>query len=148
VRYNHFHDQLVLSAGSDSHVVLSSVVSLSSDPYGQLAAGGDVDPDHDDDVVYAPLLCLTPIPPPCHVKGYLLAMTCGKCQLAPGDCTYRRASLTSREPRSTEKKEPQADEVVRKYSEHEDSVYAVEWRCGLGAEFGRVLLFFWMARSS
>ena len=39
MRYNHFHDQLVLSAGSDSHVVLHNVVSLSSDPYGQLHGG-------------------------------------------------------------------------------------------------------------
>lgn len=36
VRYNSFHDQLLLSAGSDAHVVLSSVASLSSEPYGHL----------------------------------------------------------------------------------------------------------------
>ncbi|XP_062506663.1 EARP and GARP complex-interacting protein 1-like [Corticium candelabrum] len=33
-RYNHFHDQLVLSSSSDSHVILSTVPSLSSEPYG------------------------------------------------------------------------------------------------------------------
>ena len=32
-RYNQFHDQLVLSAGSDSRVVLSNMASLSSDLY-------------------------------------------------------------------------------------------------------------------
>jgi len=36
VRYNTYHDQLVLSAGSDSKVVLSSIASLSSEPYGAL----------------------------------------------------------------------------------------------------------------
>ena len=36
VRYNTFHDQLLLSAGSDSRVVLSSMASLSSEPYGAL----------------------------------------------------------------------------------------------------------------
>jgi len=36
VRYNTFHDQLLLSAGSDSRVVLSSMASLSSEPYGSL----------------------------------------------------------------------------------------------------------------
>jgi len=35
-RYNTYHDQLVLSAGSDSRVVLSSIASLSSEPYGAL----------------------------------------------------------------------------------------------------------------
>ena len=36
VRYNHFHDQLVLSSSSDSRVVLNNIVSLSSEPYGHL----------------------------------------------------------------------------------------------------------------
>jgi len=36
LRYNTFHDQLLLSAGSDSRVVLSSLASLSSEPYGHL----------------------------------------------------------------------------------------------------------------
>ncbi|CAE1304703.1 EIPR1 [Acanthosepion pharaonis] len=36
VRYNHFHDQLVLSSSSDSRVILNNVVSLSSEPFGHL----------------------------------------------------------------------------------------------------------------
>ncbi|KAH9515288.1 EARP-interacting protein [Bulinus truncatus] len=36
VRYNHFHDQLVLTSSSDSRVILNSVTSLSSEPYGHL----------------------------------------------------------------------------------------------------------------
>ncbi|XP_070556827.1 EARP and GARP complex-interacting protein 1-like isoform X2 [Ptychodera flava] len=33
VRYNHFHDQLVLTSSSDSRVVLSNIISLSSEPF-------------------------------------------------------------------------------------------------------------------
>ena len=33
MRYNSFHDQLLLSCSSDHHVVLSSIPSLSSEPY-------------------------------------------------------------------------------------------------------------------
>jgi len=33
VRYNSFHDQLILTSSSDNRVVLSSVASLSSEPY-------------------------------------------------------------------------------------------------------------------
>ncbi|XP_065072147.1 EARP and GARP complex-interacting protein 1-like [Rhopilema esculentum] len=36
VRYNHFHDELLLSSSSDSRVVLLSIPSLSSEPYGHL----------------------------------------------------------------------------------------------------------------
>ena len=35
-RYNSYHDQLVLSAGSDSRVVMTSLASLSSEPYGAI----------------------------------------------------------------------------------------------------------------
>ena len=35
-RYNTYHDQLLLSAGSDSKVVMTSVASLSSEPYGAI----------------------------------------------------------------------------------------------------------------
>lgn len=36
VRYNHFHDQLVLTSSSDSRVILNNVASISSEPYGHL----------------------------------------------------------------------------------------------------------------
>lgn len=36
VRYNHFHDQLVLTSSSDSRVILSRVASISSEPFGHL----------------------------------------------------------------------------------------------------------------
>ncbi|CAB3977676.1 TSSC1 isoform X1, partial [Paramuricea clavata] len=43
VRYNHFHDQLVLSSSSDSRVILNKIVSLSSEPFPHL------DDDDDDE---------------------------------------------------------------------------------------------------
>jgi len=36
IRYNNFHDQLVLTSSSDSRVILSNIASLSSEPYGHL----------------------------------------------------------------------------------------------------------------
>ncbi|MED6274593.1 EARP-interacting protein, partial [Characodon lateralis] len=36
VRYNHSHDQLVLTASSDSRLILSNMVSISSEPFGHL----------------------------------------------------------------------------------------------------------------
>ncbi|XP_049763235.1 EARP-interacting protein homolog [Schistocerca cancellata] len=36
IRYNHFHDQLVLTSSSDSRVILTSVASISSEPFGHL----------------------------------------------------------------------------------------------------------------
>ena len=44
MRYNHFHDQLILTSSSDSRVVLNNIVSLSSEPFGHLD-----DEDEDDD---------------------------------------------------------------------------------------------------
>jgi len=36
VRYNHSHDQLVLTASSDCRLILSNMVSISSEPFGHL----------------------------------------------------------------------------------------------------------------
>ena len=36
VRYNQFHDQLVLTSSSDSRVILTNAVSISSEPFGHL----------------------------------------------------------------------------------------------------------------
>jgi len=48
VRYNVFHDQLVLTSGSDARVVLTSAASLSSEPFGKLMSD-DKDNDEDED---------------------------------------------------------------------------------------------------
>ncbi|XP_045157932.2 EARP and GARP complex-interacting protein 1-like isoform X1 [Mercenaria mercenaria] len=49
VRYNRFHDQLVLSSSSDSRVILNNIVSLSSEPYGNLIENDEDDDDDADD---------------------------------------------------------------------------------------------------
>lgn len=49
VRFNHFHDQLVLTSSSDSRVILNNVVSLSSEPFGHLVEKED---ESDDDSVH------------------------------------------------------------------------------------------------
>jgi len=48
VRYNHFHDQLVLTSSSDSRVILSNVASISSEPYGHLLDDEPEDDNEDD----------------------------------------------------------------------------------------------------
>jgi len=47
-RFNPFHDQLVLSGGSDSRVILYNKASISSEPYGQLNEGDDDEEASDD----------------------------------------------------------------------------------------------------
>ncbi|KAK3537189.1 hypothetical protein QTP70_002626 [Hemibagrus guttatus] len=42
VRYNHSHDQLLLTASSDSRVILSNMVSISSEPFGHLVDDDDL----------------------------------------------------------------------------------------------------------
>ncbi|XP_060081010.1 EARP and GARP complex-interacting protein 1-like [Ylistrum balloti] len=49
VRYNHFHDQLVLSSSSDSRVILNNIVSLSSEPFGHLVENEE-DSDEDQQI--------------------------------------------------------------------------------------------------
>ncbi|KAF0313094.1 EARP-interacting [Amphibalanus amphitrite] len=44
VRFNHFHDQLVLTSSSDWRVLLTSAASLSSEPYGHLLDDDDDGP--------------------------------------------------------------------------------------------------------
>lgn len=47
VRYNHFHDQLVLTSSSDSRVILTNAVSISSEPFGHLVDDEIDDDEHD-----------------------------------------------------------------------------------------------------
>lgn len=42
VRYNHSHDQLVLTGSSDSRLILSNMVSISSEPFGHLVDDDDL----------------------------------------------------------------------------------------------------------
>ncbi|XP_075057603.1 EARP and GARP complex-interacting protein 1 isoform X3 [Mixophyes fleayi] len=47
VRYNHSHDQLVLTGSSDSRVILSNMVSISSEPFGHLVDEEDLSDQED-----------------------------------------------------------------------------------------------------
>lgn len=50
IRYNNFHDQLVLTSSSDSRVILSNIASLSSEPFGHIDEDEDLnsrEPDTD-----------------------------------------------------------------------------------------------------
>ncbi|XP_061651816.1 EARP-interacting protein homolog isoform X2 [Phyllopteryx taeniolatus] len=47
VRYNHSHDQLVLTASSDSRLILSNMVSISSEPFGHLVDDEDLSEGED-----------------------------------------------------------------------------------------------------
>ncbi|MEE6476713.1 hypothetical protein FKM82_011189 [Ascaphus truei] len=47
VRYNHSHDQLVLTGSSDSRVILSNMVSISSEPFGHLVDDDDLSDQED-----------------------------------------------------------------------------------------------------
>ena len=49
VKYNQFHDQLILSSSSDGNVVLSSMTSISSEPLGHLDDDDDVNEDDDEE---------------------------------------------------------------------------------------------------
>ncbi|KAK6304264.1 hypothetical protein J4Q44_G00248500 [Coregonus suidteri] len=47
VRYNHSHDQLLLTGSSDSRVILSNMVSISSEPFGHLVDDDDLSDGED-----------------------------------------------------------------------------------------------------
>ena len=51
IRYNNFHDQLVLTSSSDSRVILSNIASLSSEPYGHLEDDEESEKEPDTDRV-------------------------------------------------------------------------------------------------
>uniref|UniRef100_A0A673CPG7 EIPR1-like beta-propeller domain-containing protein n=1 Tax=Sphaeramia orbicularis TaxID=375764 RepID=A0A673CPG7_9TELE len=58
VRYNHSHDQLVLTASSDSRLILSNMVSISSEPFGHLVDDDELsegEDNHQDDKSKEPL---------------------------------------------------------------------------------------------
>jgi len=99
IRYNPFHDQLVLSAGSDSRVALMRAQTVASEPYGHLS----LDDDGDD----------------CNVVG----------ESPDQDVTHVSASDPEDEEHDTPatKVKERKDEVIHIYEEHDDAVYATEW---------------------
>ncbi|KAM6367660.1 EARP and GARP complex-interacting protein 1 isoform 3-T3 [Alca torda] len=58
VRYNHSHDQLILTGSSDSRVILSNMVSISSEPFGHMVDDdelSDQEDQHQEEKIKEPL---------------------------------------------------------------------------------------------
>lgn len=115
IRYNPFHDQLVLSAGSDARVALMRVQSIASEPFGQM-----VDLDDDDDEMME--------------NKNDSSNENSKAQAE--DISFDGVSADNELDNSVngEKdnfnsnvKKNLRDEVINVYEEHDDSVYAAEW---------------------
>lgn len=66
VRYNHSHDQLLLTASSDSRVILSNMVSISSEPFGHLVDDDDLS-DSEENHHEEKYVSLTVVPSYLHV---------------------------------------------------------------------------------
>lgn len=49
IRINRFHDQLVLTSSSDSRVILYSIASISSEPFGHMVSTEDEFPSQNDE---------------------------------------------------------------------------------------------------
>lgn len=120
VRYNPFHDQLVLTAGGDARVSLLRAQSIASEPYGRLGEedgeddgvqsdlddkeSNDIDGDHSNTD-----------PEDLNKEDRLeIATTVGKAE-DTGGCKQAESTKNL------------SDEIVKIYEEHDDSVYAIEW---------------------
>lgn len=103
IRYNPFHDQLVLSSGSDARVALMRAKSLASEPFGQMT-------DHEEEEVTR----IAGEQDPDDSK----ADNGGEVTGSEHDDEYKGVWTGSRE---------QCDEVIKVYEDHDDSVYAAEW---------------------
>lgn len=111
IRYNPFHDQLVLSAGSDARVALMRVQSIASEPFGQMA-----DYDDDDTVENS------------SSKDVSDHKDDGETQERNNDELPIDKDLLDNVSTAKAKLPKQlGDEVLSVYEEHDDSVYAAEW---------------------
>lgn len=110
IRYNPFHDQLVLSAGSDARVALMRVQSIASEPFGQLA---DDDEDDDDDIVDNSSA---------KDVDNINRQESNQEELANDSEVLDNTSFTK-----TKSPKLLGDQVLNVYEEHDDSVYAAEW---------------------
>lgn len=130
VRYNQYHDQLVLSCSSDSRVVLSRIASFASQPFGHLMDDQDFssqdenddneEEEEDDDEDDKP------------DEETIDSNRSGEEQSENnGIDTFVRKMIdhsTSKAAQLNAKvMKKKSDEVVSIYDEHEDSVYSAEW---------------------
>ncbi|CAA2962678.1 TSSC1 [Olea europaea subsp. europaea] len=108
IRYNPFHDQLVLSAGSDSRVALMRAQSVASDPYGQA-----VDDDEDENSSQG------------DDEEKENNQQQDESDTANGDKLENVVGESKTKDKNDQK--PLTNEVIHVYQEHDDSVYAAEW---------------------
>lgn len=103
IRYNPFHDQLVLSAGSDARAVLVRAQSISSEPIGHTSEDGEEDPDSDKKLQDIP-------------------------DELPNDEINGNDNGGNQSLNFVQNKESSyQDEVIKVYDEHDDSIYSAEW---------------------
>jgi hypothetical protein len=116
IRYNPFHDQLVLSAGSDARVALMRAQSVASDPYGQIA---DCE-DDDDQVESEPDDGASST---CSNDGEVVDRSNEE------SVSIRNTDSDQIDAGQCDKKDKKqlSDGVISLYQEHDDSVYAAEW---------------------
>lgn len=106
VRYNLYHDQLILTCSSDCRVVLSRVSSFASQPFGHLL---DADDTANESTVN---------------EDEELANEASTNEAS----TNKNELITDNLTESTSFSQKKLDDgVVSVFSEHEDSVYAAEW---------------------
>lgn len=110
IRYNPFHDQLVLSAGSDARVALMRVQSIASEPFGQMA-------DLDEEESYEESVLVEEDQSEAQDK---------KLNLENKSCNSNSCEEENKVPNSKTQKQL-GDEVISVYEEHDDTVYATEW---------------------
>lgn len=124
IRYNPFHDQLVLSAGSDSRVALMRAQSVASDPYGQIA---DYDDDDDDDNNNENGSTDGEV----DVDSKENSLKDDRKEMSDrskdGGSTINAEELDSGRAEDKKDRKQLSDEVIHVYQEHDDSVYAAEW---------------------
>jgi WD40 repeat protein len=113
IRYNPFHDQLVLTSGSDARVALVRAQSVASDPYGQIdmedndqssTESGHEDTESKDES-------------PSNDSSL------NKSRGADND----KAGLNFESAEEKKEKKQASDGIIHVYQEHDDSVYAAEW---------------------
>ena len=116
IRYNPFHDQLVLSASSDARVALMRAQSTASEPYGQIADYEDDEEEEERDVG-----CGETEDESSSLQGVIGDET-GEGGAESGEAIkLNNNSINPPKPKSS------ADEIIKVYEDHDDSVYAAEW---------------------
>lgn len=120
IRYNPFHDQLILSAGSDARVALMRLQSIASEPFGKMAdydldevdsqadGGEDLDCDGID-------------------QRKQESLEDDKRQDDNQALVDHDGPNATKSSPKQETAKQLGDEVIKVYEEHDDSVYAAEW---------------------